>query len=598
MRLVVDIETNGFLDVLTTIHCISACDIDTGTYYNFRPDKIDHGIKLLSEADELIAHNGIKFDVPAIQKLYPSFTPKKLIDTLVCTRLIWADIKEYDADLIRKEILPRKLFGSHSLKAWGYRLKMMKGDYGEQDNAWDVFTEEMLEYCEQDVRVTVALWNKIVGQNYSQQALDLEHRVAEIMWQQERNGFVFNEDKADELFVELAAKRSDIQQSLWSLFTPWVTSLGVQTPKRSVNYRDALRADRVQDAPFTAIKIVEFNPGSREHIYHCLAKKYVWKPNQFTPSGSPKIDDEVLQRLPYPEAKTLAEYFMLQKRLGQLAEGAQGWLKNVKNGKLHGSVMTNGCVTGRASHTRPNIGQVPSTRAPYGKQCRELFTVPKGWKLMGADASGLELRCLGSYMSQWDGGAYIKELLEGDIHTTNQHAAGLPSRDASKRFIYAFNYGGGDALIGKLVGGGAKEGKAIKNRFLEKTPALKKLREAVTEAAGRGYLIGLDGRHVKIRAAFTGVNFLLQSAGAIICKQWLVEFTDEMKAQGYVEGWDADYCMCAWVHDEIQVACRADIAEKVGEIAVQTIRRVTEVLNFNCPLDGEYNIGDSWADTH
>lgn len=598
MRLVFDIETNGFIDVMNTIHCISACDIDTGTYYNFKPDTISEGIKMLAEADVLIAHNGIKFDVPAIQKLYPEFKPKSLIDTLVCTRLIWADIKDDDAELMRKQILPSKLFGSHSLKAWGYRLQMMKGEYGEQDNAWDVFSEDMMVYCEQDVRVTVALYEKILGKNYSLQALDLEHRVAEIMWQQERNGFVFDEDKANELFVELAAKRSDIQQSLWGLFMPWITSLGVQTPKRSVNYRDPLRADRVQDASFTAIKIVEFNPGSREHIYHCLHKKYGWEPTVFTNKGSPKIDDEVLQRLPYPEAKTLAEYFMLQKRLGQIAEGNQGWLKVVKDGKIHGSVIPNGAVTGRATHAYPNVAQVPSLRAPYGKQCRELFTVPKGWKLMGADASGLELRCLGNYMYHWDKGSYNKVVLEGDIHTVNQQAAGLPTRDDAKRFIYAYLYGGGDALIGKLVGGGAGEGSAIKQRFLDKTPALKKLREAVNDSSKRGYLVGLDGRHIKVRSPHAALNSLLQSAGAIICKQWLVEFTDEMKEQGYKEGWDGDYCMCAWVHDEIQVAVREEIANKVGDIAVQTIRRVTDVLNFNCPLDGEYNIGDSWADTH
>ena len=83
MRLVFDIETNGFIDVMNTIHCISACDIDTGTYYNFKPDTINEGIKMLAEADVLIAHNGIKFDVPAIQKLYPEFKPKSLIDTFL-----------------------------------------------------------------------------------------------------------------------------------------------------------------------------------------------------------------------------------------------------------------------------------------------------------------------------------------------------------------------------------------------------------------------------------------------------------------------------------------------------------------------------------
>ena len=597
MRLVVDIETNGFLDVLTTIHCIVAYDLDSDTFYHYGPSEIREGIALLQQADVLIAHNGIKFDVPAIQKLFPTFKPKRVIDTLVCTRLIWANIKDIDFEKFRKT-LPPKLIGSHSLKAWGYRLGHHKGDYGEQENAWDVFSPEMMDYCEQDVRVTVSLWQRISAKQYSQRALELEYHVAELMWKQECNGFVFDEKKAQQLYINLAEERDSIFQELHGLFPAWVVGTGSKNPARTVKYKDPLKADRTEGAPFTAIKIVEFNPASRAHISNRLTLKYGWKPKEFTPSGQPKIDETTLGTLPYPEAKHMAQYFMLQKRLGQLAEGNQGWLKVCRNGKIHGSVNPNGAVTGRATHAYPNVAQVPSTRAMHGKACRELFTVPKGWKLMGADASGLELRCLGHYMAAYDKGAYVDVVLNGDIHTVNQLAAGLPTRDAAKTFIYAFLYGAGDELIGQLVGGGQQEGRKIKKAFLDKTPALKLLREAVVQAADRGYIRGLDGRHIHIRSPHAALNSLLQSAGAIICKQWLVEFENEMQRQGYKHGWDGDYCLCAWVHDEIQVAVREDIADEVGEIAVQTIRKVTEVFNFKCPLDGEYNIGSSWADTH
>ena len=597
MRLVIDIESNGFLDVLTKIHCIVAHDLDTGILHTFRPHEISAGVALMQEADELIAHNGIKFDVPAIQKLYPDFKPKRVIDTLVCSRLIWSNIKDLDFSHF-KNILPSRLFSSHSLKAWGYRLGELKGDYGQQEDAWDVFTEEMLTYCEQDVRVTVNLYNKVLGKDYSQQALDLEHSVAELMWKQECNGFVFDEKKAQKLYIDLAEQRDNIYQELYSLFPAWVVSEGVKEVARSCKYKDPLKADRTKDAPFTAIKIVEFNPASRAHISNRLITKYDWKPTVFTDNGQPKIDETVLSKLAYPEAKQMARYFMLQKRLGQVAEGKQGWLKVCTNGKIHGSVNPNGAATGRATHSYPNLAQIPSMRADYGKDCRELFTVPKGWKLMGADASGLELRALAGYMSLFDNGAYVDVVLDGDIHTVNQLAAGLPTRDQAKTFIYAFLYGAGDEHIGQLVGGGAKEGKKIKKSFLDKTPALKKLREAVSKAAERGYVKALDGRHIHIRSPHAALNFLLQSAGAIICKQWLVEFENEMQAQGYKHGWDGDYAMCAWVHDEIQVAVREDLAQKVGEIAVLTIQRVTEVFNFKCPLDGEFNIGNSWAETH
>ena len=600
MKLIVDIETNGLLDELTTIHCIVAKDVDSGEVHSFRPDEIRKGIKLLESADELIAHNGIKFDIPAIKKLYPTFKSPKVTDTLVCVRLIWSNIKDDDAERLKNEPdFPRKLYGSQGLKAWGYRLGNLKGDYGQQDAAWDVYSEEMLTYCQQDVEVTADLYSQVLAQNYSEQALELEHQVAWIMAKQERNGFMFDEAKAQSLYIELATKRDEIKQGLDTLFKPWVIAEAVKTPARTVNYKDVTRASTVAGCAFTPIRINEFNPSSRQHIANRLIKVRGWKPKEFTKSGQAKVDETTLSGLPFPEAKVMAEFFMIQKRIAQLSEGAQGWLKVVTDGKIHGSINPNGAVTGRATHAYPNIAQVPSLSAPYGRECRELFTVPKGWKLMGADASGLELRCLGHFTAAYDGGKYIKELLEGDIHTANQKAAGLPDRNSSKRFIYAFLYGGGDQLIGELVGGGRRQGKAIKDRFLKMTPALATLRERVMEAAeDRGFIYGLDRRKVHCRSSHSSLNALLQSAGGIICKQWLVQFVKAMKKAGFRHGWNGDFAMCAWVHDEIQVACKADVAEQIGDIAVATIREVTDIFNFQCPLDGEFNVGDNWAETH
>ena len=191
MRLIVDIETNGFLDVLDTIHCIVAYDIHAKKTFRFGPTEIDRAVTFLEQASELIAHNGITFDVPAIQKLYPDFKCPKVTDTLVCSRLLWSDLVRIDwaAEPIN---LPTKRYGSHSLEAWGYRLGEYKGDYGKQESAWDVYTEEMMVYCEQDVKVTNLLFNKIASARYSPKALRLEHTVAELMWKMEQNGFIFD----------------------------------------------------------------------------------------------------------------------------------------------------------------------------------------------------------------------------------------------------------------------------------------------------------------------------------------------------------------------------------------------------------------------
>jgi len=286
---------------------------------------------------------------------------------------------------------------------------------------------------------------------------------------------------------------------------------------------------------------------------------------------------------------------MLNKRLGQLATGKQAWLKLVKNDKLHGRVNHMGAVTSRCTHSNPNMAQVPGVHAPYGQQCRELFTVHNSYRLLGADASGLELRCLAHYMANYDGGAYGREILKGDIHTANQKAAGLETRNQAKTFIYGFLYGSGDEKTGQIIGKGAKEGKAIKKKFLDKTPALKKLREAVNRAAERGWIKGLDGRRLPVRHAHAALNTLLQSAGAIICKRWYVIMEDLFRANGYTE---EDVAIVAFVHDEVQLQVRKEIADDIGELILKAMKDTEIYYEFKCELDAEYKVGRNWADTH
>jgi DNA polymerase I-like protein with 3'-5' exonuclease and polymerase domains len=300
--------------------------------------------------------------------------------------------------------------------------------------------------------------------------------------------------------------------------------------------------------------------------------------------------------MPYPEAKPLCEYLMIQKRLGQLAEGKEAWVKLEKNGRIHGRVNTNGAVTGRCTHSNPNMAQVPAVRAPYGKECRELFKVAPGYKMVGADASGLELRCLAHFMGKWDNGAYAKELLEGDIHTANQKAAGLETRDQAKTFIYAFLYGAGDGKIGTIVGKGQEEGARLRANFLKKTPALKYLKEAVEVASKRGYLLGLDGRKLWIRSEHAALNTLLQSAGALVMKQACVFLDTTISLAGWE--WGKDYSFVLNVHDEWQIEVREPLAKWIGETAVEAIREAGKHFNFRCPLDGEYKIGNNWCETH
>jgi DNA polymerase I len=603
-RYAFDCETDGLLDTLTTIHSLVLIDVDTGemAVSAYQHLTITVGLTMLMEADEIIGHNVIGFDIPAIQKVYPWFQPKGTVsDTLVASRLIWSDLADEDfennrkAEALRVDPLPNKMIGSHSLKAWGYRLGILKGDFGATAD-WSVWSPEMQLYCEQDVRVTVALYRHISAEEYSSKALDLEHEFATVIAMQERHGFAFNEAGAISLYQQLVKRRMELAEELKATFPPKEVQ-EVFIPKRNNK-----TLGYVKDFPFTKTRMVEFNPSSRQMIADRLMDMG-WRPEELTPSGQAKIDETILSRLPYPEARLLAEHFLVEKRIGQISEGDQAWLKLVRAGRIHGRVNTNGAVTGRCTHSNPNVAQVPRVGSPYGAECRSLFTVRNGYSLVGADLSGLELRCLAHYMALYDGGAYATVLLEGDIHTVNQQAAGLPTRNDAKTFIYAFLYGAGPVKIGSIVEPTASEerqkltGIRLQKAFLRKTPALARLRDTVrAKVSNTGRLIGLDGRILKIRSQHSALNTLLQSAGALIAKQATVIAYQDLCTNGYK--WGKDFAMVAHVHDEMQFEVRHGLEEIVGSTVVNAMRKAGDHFKFRCPIDGEYKIGSNWKETH
>lgn len=590
MALIFDIETDGFLENVTTIHCLVIKNTETGNALTFGPVGCDQPLGpgldvLMNTKDILVGHNVIKYDIPVIQKLYPWFSvdQSKVYDTLVVSRLIYSDLRERDGANIEKGLLPTKLWASHSLKAWGYRLGILKGEFKEQngEDAFKVFTPEMLEYCIQDVNVTEALYHQLSQIEYSKDAITFEHEIAWIAGQMERSGWPFDVQSASKLYGTLSAQRENIRSQMMETFEPLVIErVSEKTGKK------------LKD------KVIEFNPASRDQIAQRLTTKYGWKPTEFTPAGKPKVDEDTLKGLDYPEAKVLADYFLLEKRIGQLAEGQQAWLKAERNGHIHGSINTNGAVTGRCTHQSPNLAQVPSVRALWGVECRSLFTVRPGFKQVGADLSGLELRCLAHFMAKWDEGEYANEVLNGDVHTKNQNAAGLPTRDNAKTFIYGFLYGAGDAKIGSIVGKGSAEGKKLKEQFLAATPALANLRKAVTKAAERGYLVGLDGRRLPIRSAHAALNTLLQSAGALISKKWWLECFAEAERRGWKYGWDNQFTCLGYIHDELQWGVREDIAEEFGQMVVDCAAKAGEYFNFKCPIGAEFKVGSNWKDCH
>ncbi len=392
-----DIETNGLaLEDITTIHTMTVYDSKTNTFTRYDQKKVREGVKRLMKADTVVGHNIINFDIPVIKKFYPAFQPKKVLDTLIWARLVFADIKDIDFTLVKKGKLPSKLLGSHSLAAYGYRLGELKGDFNNDDTDWSMFTEEMSLYCEQDVRVTKKLYEKLLSKNVSKEAIELEHQVATIIKRQIDRGFCFDIVKAQALYIVLLQRKEELLEEFRKVFKPWFAPNGKPVTSKRGNKEKGI----FKGAVYQKIKLVEFNPASRHHIAKVLKDRYNWKPKEFTNSGQPKVDESVLSELKYPESKLLSEYLMINKRLGQLAEGDKAWLKLVSNkSRIHGYVITNGAVTGRMTHNNPNVAQVPAIRAAFGKECRELFHPTQGYVQIGADASGLELRCLAHYMA-------------------------------------------------------------------------------------------------------------------------------------------------------------------------------------------------------
>jgi len=572
-NIVFDIETDD-LDA-TKVWCIVAKEVD-GTTYKFGPDELEDGLDLLRSAKTLIGHNIIGFDLPVLKKLFNFTYSGKIIDTLVMSRL-YNPIRE----------------NGHSLKTWGYRLGIPKQEQPEFDN----YTPQMLDYCVQDVVLNEAVYKFLQkeGMGFSKQSFDLEQLTAVIMREQERTGFYFDSKQAMTLLAKLKQNMADVEDEVQKTFKPkWVDDKLVtpyirkdgELSKRGLTdeeYSNILTSNNHE--PFMRKKLVEFNLGSRKQIGEYLID-FGWKPERFTPTGQPIVDEATLKKIEHiTEAKLIADFLLYQKRIAQVSS----WIDELKDDRVHGRVIPNGTITGRMTHRGPNMAQVPNIHSPYGKECRSCWTVPEGYRLVGIDASGLELRMLAHYMNDAD---YIEEVINGDIHSTNQKLAGLKTRDQAKTFIYALIYGAGDAKIGSIINGDIKKGKALKKRFFANLPALKKLRDRVQQASNRGFLKGIDGRRIHVRSQHSSLNTLLQGGGAIVMKQAMINLYQLIKLNTF----DAKFV--ANIHDEWQLQVKESQADCVGRLGVESIEKVTEQFNMRCNLTGEYKIGGNWSETH
>lgn len=543
--LILDIETNLKHD---TIWCCVTKDTTTGEVNVWTEARKLN--EYLRPADRFVGHNIISFDAPILNRQWSTkIRLSQVHDTLVMSRLLNPQIE-----------------GGHSLESWGKRLGNHKGSFTNFEGG---LSDEMVTYCKQDVEVTHALYKLLTSELKDfGQSVDLEHKVAGIISRQESRGFLLDVSQAMHLVASWKTQLSSIEENLQVVFPPIVTErISEKTGKK------------LKD------KVEEFNPGSRQQIASRLMS-LGWKPKKFTEKGQAIVDETVLAGVDIPEAKAIAEYLLIQKRVAQV----ESWLEAVsEDGRVHGKVITNGAVTGRMTHHSPNMAQIPNSGSPWGVECRQCWRAGDGYKLVGIDASGLELRMLAHYMKDE---SYVSEVCNGDVHTKNQKAAGLETRNQAKTFIYAFLYGAGPAKIGSIAGGGYEEGKELITSFLNNTPALKRLREKVATLSEKGWLPGLDGRKLQVRSSHAALNTLLQGAGAIVMKKALINLDSYLKAE------KIDAHFVANVHDEWQIEAPEDQADRVGQLGVKAIEQAGIDLNMRCPLTGEYKVGQTWGDTH
>ena len=543
MKAVVDIETDAIN--AKKIHCIVAQHYQTGEVRKWVGDECKEFGEWSKKIDQFIMHNGISFDAPLLNKFTGStITPLQVRDTLLESHL-FNPVRE----------------GGHSLESWGERLGFAKLDFHD----FSEFSPLMLEYCQRDVELTRKLAQnlELEKKKFSNQCYNLERDIRIIVDGQQNNGFAFDLMKAQLLLAKLEDEQHELESNAEEEFEPTIVELKTKT------------------------KEIPFNIASRKQIADRLMDRG-WEPSKLTDKGNVIVNEDVLSKINMPEAQMFSRYFLLQKRTGLL----KAWIKECgEDMRVRGRVLTLKTITGRMAHHSPNMAQVPAVYSPYGQECRELWTVsnPDTHQLVGTDASGLELRCLAHYMNNAD---FTNEVLTGDVHTANQRAAGRSIRDQAKTFIYAFLYGAGPAKIGKIVGGGPGKGQKLISKFLANMPALRTLRSNIQEAAQQGNIKGLDGRRLMIRSEHAALNTLLQGAGAIVCKQWLVEIDKRVRKSGL------DAKLVASVHDEYQFEVAKPDINRFTKITKEAMYQTQKVFSFKCDLDSDYKVGNNWAETH
>ena len=603
-----DIEADNFYQQCTKIHCIALArlGIDEEPLL-FDNTNLHEGLEILSQADTLIGHNIINYDIPVLEKLYPDYKfTHNVIDTMNLSCIRYPLMHNHSLETFGK------LYGfekTNPLTGLNYTDEEWKQRKKIKNEAWNVYTKEMGAYCKQDVRITqLLLWNLDV-QSLDRFTIDLSNNFAWIISQQIRTGCLIDKENLERLNEQILKDEVEAKAELDKML-PSFTDYEFKIYKRNNQNKNIKAGDiEVQEV------ITPFNLNSTQHWIRYLAEKYNYTPPKVRRKGKDEpttcLDDEVLEKLDYPEIKHLLRYKTATKIRGMIYSNPNSIYNLLdENNVIHGSVMTEGTKSGRCSHNNPNLATMPGVRTndngiiygldgKYAHEVRSLFIARPGFKFIGFDAKALEICCLAHYLNNKE---FIQEVEFGDIHTWTQNTTGLKTRKQAKTYMYAQLYGAGLQKLVENLSDSEKKytqedvKKFIKN-FDEKLPELQLLKnhleQQFTELDG---IIGLDGRLLYTQNSYSLLNLLLQSTGAVIMKYCLVKLNEQLIKRGLKVG--IDYNFLLNVHDEVQAEVRLGLEDVYKECVDEAVALTNKDLKLNCRLQIDLKIGDTWAECH
>lgn len=642
---VIDIETDG-LDP-KKLWCIVTKDLSSGSLATFsfpsgvpqeHPEVLQGFLSSSTTASAYVGHNIISYDLPILSRFIPEFSYERsaVIDTLVVTRLL-----HYNID------------GGNSLEAWGNRLGFPKTHFKK----FDEYSDEMLQYCCNDVLVTEQLYAELdhyLSSNQWKRSLRLEHDIAWLCNDIHDSGFCFDDGRARSLLSSVSERLRELGELLRRDFPPKPSSIREVHPKLTksgtlsrTDFRwlsDPSDLRLFNGGPFSRIEYIEFNPGSPKQCVERL-NECGWRPIDKTrghiaaeraladlgrnergrrmaggrgpvrQSSSReqleaelaeyrvygwKVNETNLATLPSTApagAKHLVEWLTLESRRSTLEE----WLSayNPESGRIHGRFNHIGAWTGRMSHNGPNMANIPGHGSVLGDEMRSLWRADEGHVLCGVDADGIQLRILAHYMEDQ---SFIDAINKGrkedgtDAHTLNQRALGAicSSRDVAKTFIYAFLLGAGIGKVAQILDCSHDEARAAVDSFLSYYPGLRSLKDyRIPADAERGYFTGLDGRLVACDSEHLMLAGYLQNGEAVVMK------TANLLWRKKLEEEKIPYQQVNFVHDEWQVQFQSlTDATKGSNIIVSSIAEAGQLLKLKCPLAGNAIIGTNWLETH